>query len=50
MTIDNFIDNLLEKGEYECSCHINPPCTFCTDTVSELYEDWCKENNIEPIY
>ncbi len=19
------------KGDYGCSCHINPPCSYCTD-------------------
>lgn len=50
MDYENFVEKLHQDGEYECTCFINPPCNFCTDTVTELYENWCKENNVEPLY
>lgn len=50
MDYEQFMVKLREEGEYDCSCHINPPCTFCTDTVGELYEEWCEENNVVPSY
>lgn len=49
-TYDEFIEKLLEDGEYDCSCHINPPCDFCIEGAVELYEEYCKENDLKPIY
>lgn len=50
MSYEEYMEDLRQKREYDCSCHINPPCTFCTDTVGEMYEEWCEENGTEPEY
>lgn len=50
MGYEDFIQKLHEDGEYECTCFINPPCTFCTETANELYKEWCEENKVTPSY
>lgn len=40
MVREEFIEKLLEDGDYHCTCFINPPCNFCTDTVEELYVEY----------
>ena len=30
-----------------CSCHTNPPCSWCVnDDYMEGFDEWCEENNI----
>lgn len=50
MTYEDYMEKLRDDGAYECTCFIAPPCTFCTDTASELYEEWCEENKQKPQY
>lgn len=45
MSLDDFIQELIRTGEYDCSCHINPPCSFCTDEVQRLYDNYLEELN-----
>lgn len=47
MDFEEFTEHLHEEGEYECSCYIFPPCSFCTDTVNELYEEYLNEEETE---
>lgn len=50
MDIHGYEEKLRKDGLHECTCFINPPCNFCTDTVRELYEEWCEDNNVVPEY
>lgn len=43
MDYEEFMEHLHKTGGYECTCFITPPCTFCTDTVQELYEEYLNE-------
>lgn len=43
MDYEEFMEHLRERGEYNCACFNNPPCSFCTDTVDQLYEEYLGE-------
>ncbi|MEK5038818.1 hypothetical protein [Sporosarcina sp. FSL K6-3457] len=43
MDREEFMEHLRKNGEYDCTCFVNPPCTFCTDGVEELYQDYLYE-------
>lgn len=47
---DEYRGKLVKEGLYNCLCHIHLPCLFCTDTVQELYEEWCDRNDRKPKY
>lgn len=37
---------IARTNDGSCSCHINPPCSYCTDNNVYCPEcDWCSEDN-----
>lgn len=46
-SIEEFVQLLIKQGDYNCSCHINPPCAFCTEDLGDLYEEHLRENEQE---
>ena len=47
MCIEEFMEHLRDSNQWECSCHINPPCWFCTDGIGELYDEYLEENGVD---
>lgn len=37
------------SSETSCSCHINPPCSYCVDKCAECGEQNCEEHFIEEV-
>ena len=47
MCIEEFMNYLRDTNQWECTCHISPPCWFCTDGIRESYNEYLEENGVD---